>query len=113
MDAPMILRVKSLDRVEKHMIWWISSIPGNLTTAEPLIKWYGTFQYETPLGRLGPPIIAKTRKKKIHNHCAYVIAWYISVAVRKTDAYSYNTFNVLDGRFCHDQILKAGDEIDQ
>ena len=42
-------------------------------------------------GRLDPPIITRMCKKKLHNHCVYVIAWYISVAVRKTDVHSYNT----------------------
>ena len=72
------------------MIWWIWSLPGILTSTKPLMKWYGTFQYETPLlGRLDPPIIVKT----CHKQCVYVyvITWHISVAVRKTDAHSYNT----------------------
>ena len=42
-------------------------------------------------GCLDPPIIKKTCKKKMHNHCVYVTTWYNSVAVCKTDAYSYNT----------------------
>ena len=88
----MILGVKALVSVDNHMIWWIWSLPGNLTTTKSLIKWYGTLQYETPLfGCLDPPIIEKTCKKKMHNHCVYVITWYTSVAVCKTDAYSYNT----------------------
>ena len=37
------------------------------------------------------PIIEKTCKKKMHNHCVDVITWYTSVAVCKTDAYSYDT----------------------
>ena len=37
-------------------------------------------------------LIAKTCKKKMNNHCVLrVITWSISVAIRKTDAYSYNT----------------------
>ena len=42
-------------------------------------------------GRLDPPIIAKTCKKDAQSLCIYAITWYIRVAVRKTDAYSYNT----------------------
>ena len=89
LDAPMILGVKSLLHVDKHMIWWIWSLPGNLTTTKPLIKWCGKFQYESPLfGRLDPPIVAKPSKKRLHNHCVYIITWYLSATVRRTVAYS-------------------------
>ena len=84
----MILGINSLVRVDKHMIWWIWSLPGNPTTTKPLIKWYGIFQYETPLfGRLDPPIIAKT----CHNHCVYMI--------------SHDTFQSLFAKLMHTVIL--------
>ena len=83
---------KSLVTVDKHMVWYSWSLAGNLTTTKPHIKWYGTFQCETPLfGPLDPPIVAKMCKKKMRNHCLYVMTWYHSVAVRKTGVYSYNT----------------------
>ena len=83
----MILGVKSFVRVDNYMIWWICSLPGNLTTTKPLIKWYGTFQYENP--PLWTPGSAYYSKNESQSMCIYVMTWYISVAVRKTDAHSY------------------------
>ena len=42
--------------------------------AHQMVRYVLTFQYETPLfGCLGPLIIEKTCKQKMHNHCVYVI----------------------------------------
>ena len=44
-----------------------------------------------PFWMPGSAYYRKKCKKKMHYHCLYVITWYTSVAVCKTDAYSYNT----------------------
>ena len=57
--------------------------------AHQMVRYISTW---TPIfGCLDPPIIGKTCKNKMDNHCVYVITWYNSAAVCKTDACSYNT----------------------
>ena len=94
LDAPMVLAVKSLVNVDKHMTWWIWSLSGNLTnyyqSAHQMVRYISI--WNPPFWMPGSAYYEKkTCKKKMRNHCVYIITWYISVAVCKTDANSYNT----------------------
>ena len=91
---------------DKHMIWWIWSLPGNLTstteyivydyifhaTTKPLIKWYGAFQYKAPFWTHASTYY---RKKRIKRRCTVIVHML-----------SYDTFHSLFAKPVHALIIQ-------